>query len=124
MLYFKNIQKLVTSLALLVTIISFSGFTERSYIEQPKTELVYNNCNNAKATKYTKALFNTSQKVLINQYSLFQFKIYLVTHNFDFNIKLKSQKEIFLQTLDFNSLLKQNLIAQLKVGNSLPLFIE
>ena len=114
MLHLKALHKWFTSVALLAAIVSFSGFTNASSnFQKPQTELVYNaNGFNDASDFYYSQLFNSSKNQIYNQYTVFNFKCFLINHHLDFSITIKTQKETVLQFNDFNNILQQNLIAQ------------
>lgn len=114
MFTFKKIQKILANVALLATIISFSGFITSNEGTKPvQTELVKTSTSIDYTTiKEYSLLKNTSKKVTYNQYIIFNFKSLLTTCDFDFNVRYKTQKKAILQFTSFNSLLEQNLIAK------------
>ncbi|GAA4887292.1 hypothetical protein GCM10023311_08790 [Flaviramulus aquimarinus] len=125
MLSFKRKQHIISYLLLLITLITFSGFTyTSSNFEKTQTELVvfshedYNSSVEA---------FQYSTKVLkyisYNPYLIFNFKGLLNLHYFNFVVTLKHQKKTVLQFLNhFN--LEQNLIAQTHSIHYQGVFIE
>ncbi|TGV02092.1 hypothetical protein [Flavivirga rizhaonensis] len=125
MLSFKSIQNIFNCLALLITLVSFSGFTSVSFnYEKPQTELLVSKYkNNNSSVKQYKPFTKKAQKVVLNQYIVFSFKSLLNIHAFDFNITLKSQKKTILQFENYNNLLEQNLIAQTHTIKSKGVFI-
>lgn len=126
MLFLKRIQKIASCFALLITLISFSGFTSNSsHYEKPLTELVFNHSknNNKLKVKQHKLFSKTSKRILVNQFTIFNFKSLLNIQNFDFNLTLKSQKKITLRFLN-HYILEQNLIAKTHTANSYSHFIE
>ncbi|GAA3637400.1 hypothetical protein [Flavivirga jejuensis] len=126
MIFLRSVQHIFSFLVLLITLVSFSGFTNVSYNhEKPQTELFVNKNKSRHSTvKQYKPLAKQAQKVTNNQYIVFSFKSLLNSHAFDFNISFKSQKEIILQFEDYNNLLEQNLIAQTQTIDSKSIFIE
>lgn len=126
MLFLKRIQKIASCFALLIILISFSGFTSNSsHYEKPLTELVFNHSknNNKLKVKQHKLFSKTSKRILVNQFTIFNFKSLLNIQNFDFNLTLKSQKKITLRFLN-HYILEQNLIAKTHTANSYSHFIE
>lgn len=113
-MFLKGLHKWLASIALLAVIVSFSGFTYYpSSYHKTQTELVINNTSSHQATsKSFSFLKRSSQNITFNQYTTFCFKWLLNTHQYNFSITLKSQKEAILQ---FNKqmFLEQNLIAQI-----------
>jgi hypothetical protein len=115
----KALYKWFTSVALLAAIVSFYGVSPgMSNFQKTQTELV----DNAKSFKTTSdfhynQLSNYSEKQAYNQYIVFNFKCFLVKHQFDFNITFKSQKGKILLFENYNTLLEKNLIAQLYYNN-------
>lgn len=112
MLSIKRIHKYLVGLALLVVVISFSGFTRSaSNYNNPQTELLANikSKDNSKVAPY-KTIKSTSQKVWFNQYIVFNFKSLLNIHYFDFSLTLKSQKARVLEFLNPNGV-EQHLMA-------------
>lgn len=102
MLLLKHIKSTITSLLLLITLLSFSGFIGApSHHVNPQIELF---CNAQKKhetkTKHYTYLTTHSQKVLINQYTVFNFKRLLNTQLIDYSLSFKSQEEITLEFLD------------------------
>ena len=126
MLSLKRIQDIVSYLALLISLVSFSGFTSMSSnYEKPQTELFVSEYKSSHSTaKQYKPLTKRSQKVSFNQYLVFSFKSLLNIHAFDFTVTLKSQKETILQFENYNNLLEQNLIAQTHTRHSKSVFME
>ncbi|GAA3616176.1 hypothetical protein Q4Q39_01365 [Flavivirga amylovorans] len=126
MLSFKRIQNTCSFLALLITLVSFSGFTSvSSNYEKPHTELlVSKNKNSLSTDKQYKILSERSQKIVFNQYIVFSFKSLLNIHILDFDITFKSQEEAILRFENYNNLLEQNLIAQTNTIKSKNAFIE
>ena len=114
MLSFKSIQKTLASLALLATIISFSGFSNANEnIQIIQTELVTSSHSYDYSTiKKYRIINDNSKEITYNQYTVFNFKSLLSTYNFDFCVRFKTQKETALQFINLNNLLKQNLIAK------------
>ncbi|MDO5977971.1 hypothetical protein [Flavivirga spongiicola] len=129
MLSLKRIQNIFSYLVLLITLVSFSGFTSiSSNYEKPQIELPVSKYRSSQSTvkqhnPFTKK-FKKFKKVAYNQYLVFSFKSLLNIHTFNFNITLKSQKETILQFENYNNLLEQNLIAQTHTRNSKSVFIE
>ncbi len=126
MLSISRIQNIFSYLALLITLVSFSGFTSvSSNYERPQTELLVSKYRSDDSTvKEYQPLTKRSQKVAFNQYIVFSFKSLLNMHAFDFNLTFKSQKEAILLFENCNNLLEQNLIAQTFTIKSKSLFIE
>ncbi|MDD7886475.1 hypothetical protein [Flavivirga sp. 57AJ16] len=126
MLSLKRIQNILSCLTLLITLVSFSGFTSvSSNYEKPQTELLVSKYKSNHSTdKQYKPFTKNFQKVICNQYLVFSFKSLLNIHTFNFSITLKSQKETILQFENYNNLLKQNLIAQTHTIKSKSVFIE
>ena len=126
MLFHKNFQKFLASVALLATVISFSGFTSSSKNNQTtQTELVLNNrISNYSNTKTCFFLYGNDKKVTFNHYTFFSFKSLLNTFNFNFYIRFKSQKKNVLQFIDLNNPLKQNLIAKTLSAEATPFLIK
>ena len=114
MLPFKSIQKLLASVVLLTTLISFSGFSNaNNNIQIPQTELITNtHSHDYSRIKRYRILKKSSKKVTYNQYIIFNFKSLLKAINFDFHIRFKTQKETVLQFTDLNNLLQKNNIAK------------
>ena len=122
----KRIQNIFSCLALLISLASFSGFTSISFnYEKPQTELFVSKYKNNHSTdKQCKSFARNFQKVICNQYIVFNFKSLLNIRALNFNITLKSQKETILQFENYNNLLEQNLIAQTHTIKSKSVFIE
>ncbi len=122
----KGIQKLLSSVVLLVTLISFSGFSNANKsIQITKTELVIGN----RSLDYSRAktfnfLNNNLKKITHNQYIFFNFKSLLNTVNFNFSICFKTQKKVILQFIGLNSLLQQNLIAKTHLKDTSHILIK
>ncbi len=114
----KSIKKLLTSVVLLASILSFSGFTNYpSFYQKPQTELVLSNPTfNKVTTKQFTLLSSASQKTQVNQYVLFNFKSLLQVHKFSFSITFKSQKKVQLEINNL-TVLEQNLITQVFSNN-------
>ncbi len=110
----KGLHKWFASIALLAVIVSFSGFINYpSSYHKTQTELVINNTSSLQTTsKSFTFLKHSPQSISFNQYTTFCFKWLLSTHQYNFSITLKSQRETVLQ---FNKqmFLEQNLIAQI-----------
>ena len=117
----KALYKWITSVALLAAIVSFYGVSPGiSNFQKTQTELV----DNARSFKTTSGfhynqLSNSSEKQTYNRYIVFKFKCFLIKHNFNFNITFKTQKGNILQFENYNTILEQNLIAQLYSNNLL-----
>ncbi len=113
-MFLKRLHKWLASIALLAVIVSFSGFTNYpSSYHKTQIELVVNSTSNNQTTSKSFTFLKRSpQSFTFNQYTRFCFKWLLSTHQYNFSIILKSQKETVLQ---FNKkmLLEQNLIAQI-----------
>ncbi|MBJ6366900.1 hypothetical protein [Snuella sedimenti] len=120
MLIAKNIKTLFGSIALLITLITFSGFTAAiNNYQRPQTEQVITPRSNSgnHTTHYHSTI---PLKVTLNRYTIFSFKSLLNTQRFNlintqrFNltIQFKSQEKAVLQFVNFNSILEQNLIAK------------
>lgn len=125
MLKTKRIQTFLSSLFLVLTLVAFSGFTGTSTnYQKPQTELVTNSNSVWSSVKKNNNLNSSQLKVSFNQYAIFSFNWFLKTKNFDFNITFKSQKETVLQFTNFNSILKQNLIAKIHTNSTYTNFIE
>lgn len=127
MLSLKRIPNIFSSLVLLITLVSFSGFTgiSSSNYEKPQTELFVSKHKSSHSTvKQYKALTKRSQKVVFNQFLVFSFKSLLNSHAFDFTVTLKSQKETILQFENYNNLLEQNLIAHTHTCHSKSVFLK
>lgn len=110
-----KIQLFFSSLALLVSLVSFSGFTYVSN-QKPQTELVSKAkiANKTSSSNYNYKAYSY-QKVVHNHFTIFNFNCLLNKQLFDVSITLKSQKEKTLQFLDYQ-FLEQNLIAQNKTS--------
>ena len=126
MLTFKRIQNFIASIALLATIISFSGFSSSnnsSNINQ--TELVSKSASSDYSTTKTCNFdYNTSKKVTYNQYISFNFKLLLNTFNFNYNVQLRTQKKAVLRFRNLDNQLKQHLIANSLSKDELPFLIK
>lgn len=122
----KGIQKLFASVVLLASIISFSGFSNgNERVQIPQTELV-SSCHSYdySTIKEYRLLKESSKKITYNQYIIFNFKSLLNTFDFDFHVRLKTQKETTLQFINLNSSLKQNLIAKALSKNTSHILIK
>ncbi|AUP80398.1 hypothetical protein [Flavivirga eckloniae] len=126
MSYLKRIPNIFSCLVLLISLVSFSGFTGiSSNYEKPQTELVVSKHNrNESNTKTYKTSSKRVHKVVFNEYIVFSFKSLLNIHTFNFTITLKSQKKNILEFEDYDTLLKQNLIARAHSTNSKSTFLE
>lgn len=117
MLKRKQILHFLSSFILLISLVSFSGFTAAStQTQKHQTEII---ARTNSVRPYSKQFFFThtvQQKVRFNQFTVFNFKLFLNKQLLNFNITLKSQKKI---TLEFfkHPFLKQNLIAQINSSN-------
>ncbi len=124
MLNTKRIQLFFSSLILLISLASFSGFTGVStQTQKPQTELLTSTNSIWTYVKQNNYLNTTPLKVNFNQYTVFSFKFFLNRQLLDFNITLKAQKETTLQFLQ-HRLLEQNLIAQINTSNYKNSFIK
>lgn len=114
MMNVKCIQKLSASVVLLITLISFSGFSNANEnIQVTQTELFTSRHSSDYSKIKTYHIFNNNSKnISYNQYTVFNFKSFLNTFNIDFSVCFKTQKETTLQFIHLNNSLKQNLIAQ------------
>ena len=114
MSFLKTLYKWFAGVALLAMVISFSGVSGSSVnFHKTQTELIGNAIGlDAASDFYYYPLFNSSKKQTFNQYTVFNFKWFLIKHHFDFSITIKTQKEAVLQFKYFNNILQQNLIAQ------------
>ena len=110
----KTVHKWFAGILLLATLVSFSGVSSvATNFTKTQTELVSNsNLFDITSVLYYDDVFNSSQNIIYNQYTVFNFSCFLIRHHFDFSITFKIQKEAVLQFKDFNSILQQNLIAQ------------
>ena len=110
-----KIQLFFSSLVLLVSLVSFSGFT---YVpnQKPQTELV-TEAKIADKTSFSNYNYKaySHQKVVHNQFTVFNFNCLLNKQLFDVSITVKSQKEKTLQFLEYQ-FLEQNLIAKNKTS--------
>lgn len=120
------VQRLLTGFALLLTLLSFSGFVPVSAnCQKPTTELLAEKPQaNKKLIPYSKASLNTVEKHVFNKYIVFNFKCLVSVFNFDFTVRFKSQKETVLKLVNFHSILERNLIAQQHSSNLSDRFIE
>ena len=124
MLNTKRIQLFFSSLMLLISLVSFSGFTDVStQIQKRQTELLTSTNSKWTSAKQDNYLYKTSSKVSFNQYTVFSFKLFLNRQLLDFDVRLKSQKETTLQFLKYQ-VLEQNLIAQINTNNYQNNFIK
>lgn len=125
MLNTKRISLFFSSLLLIISLVSVSGFAPvLSNYETPKTELVnsISTIENASVAQY-KSPTKTHQTVIYNQFMVFNFKCLLNIHYFDISLTFKSQKEATLKFLEYQ-LLEQNLIAQINTSNYKNSFIN
>lgn len=122
----KCIQKLSASVVLLITLISFSGFSSANVnIQVTQTELFTSRHSVDYSKIKTYRVFNNNSKnISYNQYTVFNFKSLLNTFNIDFSVYFKTQKETTLQFIDLNNSLKQNLIAQALSKNTSHISIK
>lgn len=124
MLNTKRIQFFFSSLILIISLVSFSGFTGVStQIQKPQTELLTSTNSIWTSAKENNYLSTTPLKVSLNQYTVFSFKLFLNRQLLDFNITLKSQKKATIQFLKYQ-LLEQNLIAQINTSDYQNSFIK
>jgi len=124
MLNTKKIQLFFSSLMLLVSLVSFSGFTGISTeIQKPQTELFTSTNSIWASANQNSHLHRTSSKVSFNQHTVFSFKFFLNKQLLDFDVILKSQKETTLQFLEYQ-ILEQNLIAQINTSKYQNSFIK
>ena len=120
----KRIQLFFSSLMLLISLVSFSGFIGVStQIQKPQTELVISTNSIWTSAKQNNHLHTTSSKVSFNQHTVFSFKFFLNKQLLDINVTLKSQKETTLQFLKYQ-FLEQNLIAQINTSKYQNNFIK
>ena len=125
MLNAKKIKTVLSGVLLVLSLITFSGFTGVSApLEIPKTELVTKTNSDNLSVHYSKYLKTIPVKVHFNQYTVFSFKYFLIKHHFDFNITLKSQKNEVLEFTNYNSVLEQNLIAKTNTETPDYIFIK
>ena len=112
MLALKNIKALFGCLALLVILITASGFTGTiNNYQKPQTEQITTSRPNSH--NHTAYYINTTPlKVTHNQYTIFSFKSLLSLQYFNFTVQFKSQRKAVMQFVNFNSILEQNLIAK------------
>lgn len=113
MLSFRKILNVVSCCILLVSLISVSGSTSiSSNYESQQTELIriIPTLENVSVAQY-KSPIKSLKTLAHNQFIVFNFKVLLNIHYFDFSITLRSQKSTTIQCLKFK-LLEQNLIAR------------
>ncbi|MDO5971225.1 hypothetical protein Q4Q35_15565 [Flavivirga aquimarina] len=125
MQFIKHIHKILSGFLLLITLISFSGFspvTANSHSAQ--TELLFTkNITDNDTVNYLNISRYCPKKTIFNQYIVFNFKCFLNTFDFDLTFRFKSQKTIELLFTNYN-ILEQNLIAQTFSGDPEPAFIK
>lgn len=112
MLFIKRIQNIFSCFLLLISLISFSGFIGTPVLsEKPQIELVAKDQKKLNSNiKQFKPLTKGYCGVLINHYTIFNFKNFLNIQAFNFSVTLKSQKETSLPFIGLHTL-EQNLIA-------------
>lgn len=76
-----------------------------------QSEIVVKNQEDKNRVNYCDVKKYTCHKVILNQFTVFNFKSLLKGSHLNFSITLKSQKKTVFEFLDVNSILKQNLIA-------------
>jgi len=76
-----------------------------------QSEIVVKNQEDNNSINYGDAKTYTCHKVILNQFTVFNFKSLLKDSHLNFSITLKSQKKTVFEFLDANSILEQNLIA-------------
>ena len=123
MLNIKRIQHFFSSLMLLVSLVSFSGFTGTTQIQKPQTELLTSTNSIWTSANQNDYLYTTSSKFSFNQHTIFNFKLFLTRQLLDIEVTLKSQKETTLQFLEYQ-FLERNLIAQINTSKYQNNFIK
>ena len=122
----RRLHKWFTYIALLAVVLSFSGFTSIiTNYQKPQTELVHNtNSIYDSLVKQYKSLHSVLTKVSSNPYTFFSSKNLLNKQHLNFSVKIKSQKEKFLEFTNYNDILEQNLIAKSQAQNSNHIYIK
>lgn len=122
----KLIHKFFALATLLLTLISFSEFTNNTaQHHKPQTELVSSVCEiDSRTITHDQTNCDSEQKVTINQYVVFNFRSLLKSHRFNFILTFKFQKQAVFQFRAFNNILERNLIAHTQTEDTHHTFIE
>jgi len=111
--FLKSFYNYILAFVLFISVSGFSGITNyTTYLKNTQTELVVSDMiDNKTVIDYCDSARYTSHSLTVNQFTEFNFKSLPNLCHFDFNVTLKSQRQVIFEFVDAHSILEQNLIA-------------